>query len=237
MKRIVALTIILALNITLFAAVKAELAKPVSLQAGFGAVSEFYVSTISSQGTLYLIGMPFDIEDPIVHFQSSTTGHIIPGFVSESGRIIADWHMLFNKPVDIRIEADNLKPIATTYTGEGLSFSLIFSFTLSHTIGGNIQTAEGYIIYNGTEQSTYIYDKNHRVFYPAIATANPNNQAPFSEYLSNGLNIEDGLIGNVDGKVIFGFTREATEKIKNNPTELPDGEYRAEVRIFMEVKE
>ena len=239
MRKIISILFILLISLSLFGAIKNELSKPVTLQAGFGNVSELYVTPISTQSQGFMIGMPFNIEDPNVQFLGNVTGNdALSIFGSGSGRIIADWNMLFNAPVDIKIEADNLMPTNSkvTYNGDGLSYSLAFSFTLSYSVGSSVESATGYIVYEGVNKCTYIWDYDNKKVYPEFNKAVSGNFAPFSEYLT-ALTRSDGLVGNVDGKVIFGFTSNSTNEIKNNSDNLPYGEYRGDVRIYVEAKQ
>ncbi len=241
MKRFILLFLIIALITTsLFAvAIKNELTKPLTLQAGYGDVCELYVTPIAAQSQGFMIGMPFNIEDPNVQYSESSLGtDAAEIFGSGSGRIIADWHMLLNKAVQIQVSATPLKPSVDPQDDETtpfLTYSLAFDFTISYTDDndGVLKSATGYIVYDGNNEATYIWDYDNRTVFPEFGTPPKNNYAPFDDYLA-GLGVKDSsFVGNVDGHVIFGFTKDSTDKIQDEDTfaNFPVGEYIADVTI------
>lgn len=244
MRRITIIALILFISSSLFA-VTNELSKPVALQAGYRTVTEFYVSPIVAQKQGFLIGMPFNIEgNDVLYFGASTASDSsskLAVFGGGPGRVIADWNMLFNSPIDVSVSAESMKPVNGTVP-EGapeLTFSLALSFKVSYITSDGIGASNGYIIYDGATGKSYIYDTDKNATYPSSISA-ATEVAPFADYLTE-LGAA-GLIGESEGKIRFGFTESATksltDKTNNEPTyDWPNGEYVANVTLTFTAKE
>ena len=66
--------------------------RPLELQAAYGEVTALSITRIAAQSEMYMIGMPFDIEDNFVQYGAT-----------EQGREIAKWSILSNTKFKIQI--------------------------------------------------------------------------------------------------------------------------------------
>ena len=80
-----------------------QISKPLELQAAYGQVAYVSVTPLPAQGQSYIQGMPFNIEESYVlsTVYDSNEKPIILG--SENGRLIANWSMITNTKVKLRI--------------------------------------------------------------------------------------------------------------------------------------
>lgn len=95
-----------------------------SILAGFGEKASIKVIPIAAQSQFYLAGMPFNIEESYVAYNTES-----------SGRLIATWDVIANTLFEISIECPDL-----TYQGAGepvnLPYQLSFEYDLSYSIDG-----------------------------------------------------------------------------------------------------
>lgn len=224
-----------------------ETTKRLILQAGYGDVLDFVVTPIAAQSQSFIIGMPFNIDDTYVQYTGSTPSNSSI-FGSGSGRTIAEWNMLFNTPVKVKIDAEPLmsnemKKEHSSDSNYQLTYSLAFDCVLSFYAGNSLNTSEIFIVYDGNTDSTYIWDSTTKKTVPDAATMNDDKwdgYASFAELFKSYSNYDaSAYTGNAQGVVIFGFTEEATNKLnaENSYTYFPEDEYSATVTITLEAVE
>ncbi len=215
--------------------------KPITLQAGYGTVIDFSVEPIIAGSQSMVIGMPFNLDDGYIQYQGPTgTTEADSVFGSGSGRTIAEWAMLFNTPVKIRITADPLKHVDET--GDNsltyfLAFECQLSFYTSET--GAYDSIIAYIIYDGNHKTTYIWDYEQKTTYPNFGAPYPSDNFASFKDLMEAHGSVSSYVGNAQGTVIFGFTEESTEKLKaaDTLTNFPGGWYHANVTVEVEALE
>ena len=181
-----------------------------TIQAGYGQVCDIIIEAIPAQSMSYIAGMPFDIEDAIVSYNSSEL---------EGGRTIARFSILSNTPFKISFEGEPMRYMSmdgeneysTAYTD--LHYYLYFDCTI-----GIYQN--GVLIPRGQEIFSYL-------------SRNDEEQS-WSPSLS--LIDKDSYVGNVEGNIRFMFDEETTSFINNeaNDVNLPPGTYGAEVYVYIE---
>ena len=216
--RILSAMLILLLSCSALPAEMLNKMKAFNIQGGFGDFVEVVVDPIPSQTQAYLIGMPFNIEDKQVQYGAT-----------ESGRLIANWSMLTNKPkVSMKITGEKLR-----HSGDAnatpLDYELRFSYRLGYYIGTTLMDG-------GTKEAVFF----------STADSESGNASPLFDFSKT---ITDGsFIGSIDGSVYFMLTEESSKKIRpeDGSTALyqavtstseyfPVGDYTANVTISLEV--
>lgn len=237
MKKFFSLLLLLTITINLFA-YNVETTKALTVQAGFDEVIEFSIVPIVSQAEAFSIGMPFNIEDAYIQYKEGASGDDYKG--SGSGRVIANWSMLFNTPVKISIDTKPLKYVGSdadqkTDLGE-LTYSIAFDCNLAYYKDGEFQDINIYIIYSGDAGTAYIYNADTGVVYTAPDTE--KNTISFKSLLNdNGITPgSNSYVGNAQGLVFFGLTDEATKALKGDIKyeRYPIGEYQGTVTVYLE---
>ena len=72
-----------------------------TVQAGYGAVTDITVTEIPAQSSAYIAGMPFNIEEALVRYNSNPA----------AGRRIATFNMLSNQPFRVSIKGEPMRHI------------------------------------------------------------------------------------------------------------------------------
>lgn len=185
--------------------------RPLELQAAYGEVTALSITRIAAQSEMYMIGMPFDIEDNFVQYGAT-----------EQGREIAKWSILSNTKFKIQIiSASPLKHISNE--GEELSYILTFDYDM------------GYVDIAGNR----VESDDHEFWFENGDTPDVSENGEIIDgiFQFSLLNV-DGMagssyIGSVEGSIYFMFTEESSEIIKNDidDTDLPVGNYSATVTI------
>ena len=210
---IILLTSILSISSSLAAAYSLEMSKPLQLQAAYDEVAFIDVEEVSSQSQAYIQGMPFNIEDSFV--QAGTT---------EDGRHIANWSMISNTQVLVRVTAEPMHH--ATKSSLMLPYKLLFTYSIGYTdANGQSQVVRGeeFTAYSLSQAPSGDYAGNVTEFDPM-----PN--------ISLG-NSTDSYLGNLNGSIYFQFTQDATDIImseanfgKDNDN-VPVGNYEALVTV------
>ena len=205
--------IIIALLIVLFSVSSAfGVYKPVKtesfkIQAGFGEISEVYITEIPAQGSAFLEGMPFNIEDIIVRFSNGGRG-----------RTIARFSVISNTNCKISVHAEDLKwkdnPENPSQTGSDatLSYILNFDYNVAYT------TANGAIEYSSKDTGFAVKS--------GVAGEGAN--------LYTGVIPENSYLSILDGTISFMFDSPTSDKIHNDSDNVPVGIYTGTVTITLE---
>ena len=150
MKKVKLLIILAVLSSTLlFGAIESVKSESFKIQAGYGDVSEVYITEIPAQGSSFLEGMPFNIEDEIVKYSNGGRG-----------RTIAHFDVVSNSNCKIAVYATNLEwesnpedPSANTPTS--LSYILNLDFNVAYTSpDGSVNYSDndtGFSVHSGRE--------------------------------------------------------------------------------------
>ena len=207
--------IIIALLIVLFSVSSAfGVYKPVKtesfkIQAGFGEISEVYITEIPAQGSAFLEGMPFNIEDIIVRFSNGGRG-----------RTIAHFSVLSNTNCKIAVQANDLEwesnPENVNETGidATLSYILNFDYNVAYT------AADGTVNYSSEDTSFSV-------------NSGPNKQSTIL-YTGDKAVLQNSYLSIMDGSISFMFDEETSNRIHNVSNEVPVGTYKGNVTITLE---
>ncbi len=196
---------------SLFGDAKSVRTESFTVQAGFGEVMEVYITEIPAQGSSFLEGMPFNIEDDIVKFNAGGRG-----------RTIAYIDIIANTNCRIYVKADNLKwsPGPTGETAANppeLGYKLNFDYQVSYINTSNEA------VYSDRDIGFSI-DSGGAEQYADLFSG--GNRFPESEY-KTFISVNNGMIS-------FMFDSETTSKIHNDPTSVPVGLYKGDVTVRLE---
>lgn len=209
-----------------------QMSKPLELQAAYGQVAYVDVAPLPAQGQSYIQGMPFNIEESYVlsTVYDSNENPIILG--SENGRLIANWSMITNTKVKLRISTTPMKHVSKN--SSELSYYLHFTYLAGYT------DASGDEISLNTEYFNIPMKGNDPVSViksdvPVSGYTNTYEVDPFAE-ITNFANDETSYIGSLDGGLYFQFDGNSTQLIDSqraNPdsTSVPAGNYTAQVLV------
>ena len=209
-----------------------QISKPLELQAAYGQVAYVSVTPLPAQGQSYIQGMPFNIEESYVlsTVYDSNEKPIILG--SENGRLIANWSMITNTKVKLRISTTPMKHVSKN--SSELSYYLHFTYLAGYT------DASGDEISLNTEYFNIPMKGNDPVSViksdvSVSGYTNTYEVDPFAE-ITNFANDETSYIGSLDGGIYFQFDGNSTQLIDSqraNPdsTSVPAGNYTAQVLV------
>lgn len=208
MKKILAVLLIMLSLFSLAADYAHVKSTSFKVQAGFGEMSEVYITEIPAQSSQFLEGMPFNIEDSIVQFSNGGRG-----------RTIAYFSVMSNTNCKIGVKAENLEwqdgpedSSAGSASSEGLSYILNFDYNVSYT------TADGSIEYSPNDTGFIVHSGQS-----GEGASLYTGQIPSNTYLSIS-----------DGRISFMFDSETSDRIRNNPDSVPAGIYTGTVVITLE---
>lgn len=204
--KLLILLMILFSPLFLSGAIESVKSESFKIQAGFGDVSEVYVTEIPAQSSSFLEGMPFNIEDTIVKYSNGGRG-----------RTIAHFNVISNLNCKIAVDAENLKwesnpenPMANTPAE--LSYILNFDYNVAYTAtDGSVQ-----------------YSANDTGFSVA------SNKKGEGEPLFTGVIPENTYLSIMDGSISFMFDEATSNRIHNTPDDVPVGTYKGKVIITLE---
>ena len=208
MKRNILLILLMILfsSLFLFGAIESVKSESFKIQAGFGDVSEVYVTEIPAQSSSFLEGMPFNIEDTIVKYSNGGRG-----------RTIAHFSVISNLNCKIAVEAENLKwesnpenPMANTPAE--LSYILNFDYNVAYT------APDGSVQYSANDTGFSVVSDKKGEGEPLFTGTIPKNT-----YLSI-----------MDGSISFMFDEATSNRIHNTPGDVPVGTYKGKVTITLE---
>lgn len=210
-----------------------QMSKPLELQAAYGKVAYVSVTPIPAQGQSYIQGMPFNIEESyVLSTITDENGKVIPG--SENGRLIANWSLISNTKVKLKISVNPMKHVSGN--SSSLSYYLHFTYLAGYTNAGGDE------IPLNTEYFNIPMKDNDPVSViksdvPVSGYTNTYEVDPFAE-ITNFANDETSYIGSLDGGIYFQFDKVSTELIyeekgKADSTSIPAGNYTASVLIEM----
>ena len=204
--KLLILLMILFSPLFLSGAIESVKSESFKIQAGFGDVSEVYVTEIPAQSSSFLEGMPFNIEDTIVKYSNGGRG-----------RTIAHFSVISNLNCKIAVDAENLKwesnpenPMANTPAE--LSYILNFDYNVAYTApDGSVQ-----------------YSANDTGFSVA------SNKKGEGEPLFTGEIPKNTYLSIMDGSISFMFDEATSNRIHNTPDDVPVGTYKGKVIITLE---
>ena len=206
-QKLIAFLIILSSITSVFGAYKSVKTESFKVQAGFGEMSEVYVTEIPAQSSSFLEGMPFNIEDIIVRFSNGGRG-----------RTIARFSVISNTNCKISVQAENLKwkdnPENPSQTGidATLSYILNFDYNVAYT------TANGDIEYSSKDTGFAVKS--------GVAGEGAN--------LYTGVIPENSYLSILDGTISFMFDSPTSDIIHNDSDNVPVGIYTGTVTITLE---
>ena len=212
-----------------------QMSKPLELQAAYGQVAYVSVTPIPAQGQSYIQGMPFNIEESyVLSTITDENGKVIPG--SENGRLIANWSLISNTKVKLKISVNPMKHVSGN--SDSLNYYLHFTYLAGYTNAGGdeipLNTEYFNIPMKDNDPVTVV-----RIDDPASRYANIYEVDPFEEVSADFSDEENmSYIGSLDGGIYFQFDENSTELIyseKGNAdsTSIPAGNYTASVLIEM----
>lgn len=208
-QKIIAFFIVLSSIASVFGAYESIKTESFKIQAGFGEISEVYVTEIPAQGSAFLEGMPFNIEDIIVRFSNGGRG-----------RTIAHFDVVSNSNCKISVQAADLKwesnPEDPNQSGitAYLSYILTFDYNVAYT------TASGTVEYSPEDTS--------------FSINSGGNKQSVILYTGEEAVSENSYLSIMDGSISFMFNEETSDKIHNTPDEVPVGTYKGNVTITLE---
>ena len=148
MKRLSLIALLITIISMNISALKLETTKEFALQGGYGEVLSISVSTMTSQAESDLIGMPFDILDPYVQYNSSVDNP------SYGERVIGTWAILANCNFSLSINATPLRHV-TNSNAQPLYYRLAHEFSLAYTnTSGAATEVKGYYVFVPNENAT-----------------------------------------------------------------------------------
>ena len=189
------------------------------MQGAFGEVVEVDIEPVPAQTQSYIQGMPFNIEDALVQYNTSP---------DQNGRYIAEWSLIANVDFNIYIRADRLRSVNANSEGNHpeLDYVLSFDYDLSYYEPGlaDPTQAAGRIKYetsDGTENGADCQYRMYKIIPESTSFV--------------------GLVGALNGPVYFQFTKDSTDLINTAKAAgeagyeiLPAGDYTANVYIVIE---
>ena len=210
-----------------------QMSKPLELQAAYGKVAYVSVTPIPAQGQSYIQGMPFNIEESyVLSTITDENGKVIPG--SENGRLIANWSLISNTKVKLRISVNPMKHVSGN--SSSLSYYLHFTYLAGYTNAGGdeipLNTEYFNIPMKDNDPVTVV-----RCDETVSEYANSYEVDPFgdvSEDLLEWKNMSD--TERLDGGNYFQYDEVSTElsyvkKGKADSNSIPAGNYTAEVLV------
>lgn len=204
MKRIITVLLIsLAILSSGFAEYRPEMSKPILIQGGYGSVLSLVIEPIAAQSQAYLVGMPFNIEEIFVQYDKT-----------EYGRLIAYWNVVANDQFDLEICASNLHHIKDTVIEPyNLPYNLTFEYDLSY------------------------YQDNESVAIPTrrfvVASTDTNDFTVVDDIFKDTQVTAGTFVGALRGNIYFEFTEESSNRIMNQASTVPSGQYESTVTIKM----
>ena len=94
------------------------------IQAGYGTFADITITPIAAQSEAYLSGMPFNITEPFVQYNTV-----------DAGRLIARWDVMANTPFELEvITCPHLTPVGQN--SPELPFILTFEYNMSYSPDG-----------------------------------------------------------------------------------------------------
>lgn len=207
-KIIISILLLACFYLPLYAVVRETNSDSFTIQAGYGDVIDIDIEAIPAQSAAYIAGMPFDIEEKVVQFDSKTDG----------GRPIARFNILANTMFKITFDGEPM-----TYQGEApegstprdLDYILYFDCNLGVYRNGNIVPLA---------EETFSYRSS---------ATSKTSWSPSDVITSFD---SDSYVGGVDGTIRFMFD-EATSRFigsdENTDSNLPPGTYGATVTVYI----
>lgn len=179
------------------------------LQAGYGRVANMTITEIPAQTTSYISGMPFDIEEALVQYNSSYS----------QGRTIAYFNIISNTDFSVKVYGEPMRHLTEEGTFDvstgapELHYILYFECQLGYYNNGEIQT---------TTSSNFTFRSRNSDYVNGTTVWEPD----FS------MKDDNSFVGNVEGQIHFMFDSDTTSFISSaNDTTLPRGTYGANVVI------
>lgn len=210
MKRVLSIIVLLIISsaVSLLAGISSIKTESFKVQAGFGEISEVYITEIPAQSSSFLEGMPFNIEDTIVRFSNGGRG-----------RTIAHFSVISNTNCKIAVKADNLEwksspegntPGPSDY--QSLSYILNFDYNVAYTnANGEVEYSQndtGFTVRSGVAgEGATLY----------------TGVIPTNTYLSI-----------MDGTISFMFDSITSSRIHDESDLVPVGIYTGNVVITLE---
>ena len=213
-KVIISILMLLMLSLSLNASdIRETNSDSFTVQAGYGTVIGIDIEPIPAQSVAYIAGMPFDIEDAMVQFDSSPDG----------GRTIARFSILSNTNFKITFDGEPMKYMGevsanATVRPTDLHYYLYFDCELGVYRNGIVVpvTSDGF---NYSSRSASGDNPKEQSWSPNVTGFDTNS-----------------YVGNVEGTIRFMFDEETSNFIKTQSDDinLPPGTYGAEVKIYIE---
>ena len=205
-----------------------QMSKPLELQAAYGKVAYVSVTPIPAQGQSYIQGMPFNIEESyVLSTITDENGKVIPG--SENGRLIANWSMISNSKVKLRITTTPMTHVSKE--SDKLNYYLHFTYLMGYSDGNNNVELD-------TQYFNIPMKENDPVSILKASDTQSVYEVDLFEVIADFTEGGSSYIGSLDGGIYFQFDEVSTELIykekgKADSTSIPAGNYTASVLIEM----
>ena len=204
-----------------------QMSKPLELQAAYGQVAYVSVTPLPSQGQAYIQGMPFNIEESYVlsTVYDSNKKPIILG--SENGRLIANWSMISNSKVKLRITTTPMTHVSKE--SDKLNYYLHFTYLMGYSDGNN-----------NVELDTQYFNIPMKENDPVSIMKTSDSQSVYEvdpfEVIADFTGGGSSYIGSLDGGIYFQFDENSSQAIYNqrgiaDSSNIPAGNYTANVTI------
>lgn len=203
-----------------------QMSKPLELQAAYGQVAYVSVTPIPAQGQSYIQGMPFNIEESyVLSTITDENGKVIPG--SENGRLIANWSMISNSKVKLRITTTPMTHVSKE--SDKLNYYLHFTYLMGYSDGNNNVELD-------TQYFNIPMKENDPVSILKASDTQSVYEVDLFEVIADFTEGGSSYIGSLDGGIYFQFDEISTEQIyrekgKADSTSIPAGNYTAEVLV------
>ena len=203
-----------------------DMTRAIALQGSVGNVAKIQIDPIVSQSQGFAIGIPFNIQEPLVQYDGSGNGF---------GRAIAHWSAISNTDFILKIEAQQMQYVDKASLEEEAVSKLVpldYRLKLNYNMG---------YYYNGTLVETgnrlLTIDTYTNTQDPAIPSeyrgARGENIFIFDLFDGIGDQPTTGVRGCVDGTIYFMFADEQSTAIDDDAKTRP-GNYEAVVTFTME---
>ena len=208
-----------------------QMSKPLELQAAYGQVAYVSVTPLPAQGQSYIQGMPFNIEESyVLSTITDENGKVIPG--SENGRLIANWSMISNTKVKLRISTNPMKHVDGQ--SESLNYYLHFSYLMGYTDENNNEVeldAEYFNIPQKTNDAVSV-ELSPDIVEGYSSTYEVDPLMAITDFTGS----ESTYVGSLEGGIYFQFDENSSkaiyrEKGKADSSSIPAGNYTAKVLV------
>ena len=203
-----------------------QMSKPLELQAAYGQVAYVSVTPLPSQGQAYIQGMPFNIEESyVLSTVKDKDGNLVPG--SENGRLIANWSMISNSKVKLRITTTPMTHVSKE--SDKLNYYLHFTYLMGYSDGNN-----------NVELDTQYFNIPMKENDPVSIMKASDSQSVYEvdpfEVITDFTEGGSSYIGSLDGGIYFQFDENSSQAIYNqrgiaDSSNIPAGNYTANVTI------